>query len=114
MSILGALLLAVGIGDLVRVRSVMVSYAVSPLVLLGTALLADLHGTADIALLVLAVLVSAGWRWLSGRAAHTRHGETMALCLLGAGVLVAMITAGSASHADGALGHWLRHSATCW
>ena len=111
MSILGALLLAVGIGDLVRVRSVVASYAVSPLVLLGVALLADLHAVADILLLVLAAVVAGAWRWLSGRAARSRHGETTALCVFGAGVLIAMITAGSAGHADGILGHWMRHSA---
>ncbi|MBO1768001.1 hypothetical protein [Allobranchiibius sp. GilTou38] len=111
MSILGALLLAVGVGDLVRVRSVVASYAVGPLVLLVAALVADLHDAADIVLLVFAAAVAAAWRWLAGRAARSRHGETLALCLLGAGVLVVMIAAGSASHADGALGHWMRHSA---
>lgn len=111
MSILGALLLAVGLGDLVRVRPVAIGYAVGPIVLLLVGVLANLHGGADIALLMLAAVGTAAWRWSRGRAHAWRHGEAAALSVLGATVLITVLAAGSASTAGGLLGSWLRSSA---
>lgn len=110
MSILGGFLFAVGIGDLVRTRSI-TAYAIGPVVLLAIAILADLHAPADVMLLLVATTGTGAWRWTRARAGSWRHGETIALTVLAGTVLVVILAAGSSGDAGGVLGSWLRNSA---
>ncbi|XAS77883.1 hypothetical protein V3G39_07585 [Dermatophilaceae bacterium Sec6.4] len=118
MSVLAALLLAVGIADLVGhgTRSRAVRYAVGPVVLIGVAAIGDLRRPTDVALLLLAAATGAAWQFLrhgAGGCTAGRYagpGGSRALWALGGGAAIVAVTAGSSSHADGILGHWLRHN----
>ncbi|AKU17336.1 hypothetical protein [Luteipulveratus mongoliensis] len=111
MSVVAALLLAIGLGDLARSRrphGVRIPIAIALATLVAVALLADLTSWADLGLLVVAAATAIAWITLSSKALRQRRGELWPLAALGAGLLALLVLAGAGSTADGALGRWMR------
>jgi hypothetical protein len=112
VSVLGILLIAVGVSDLTRRRSLppwlpLVSGPIA-VVLLG--LLAGLGSGADVGLLVLSGLVAATWSILVGRSHVFGTGQLPPLLVLLGGVVLIILLAGTATPAGGWLAAWLDDS----
>jgi hypothetical protein len=114
VTVLAALLVAVGTADLVRAgdratvaRIRLVAPAVGVLVLAALALATGLTRPLDLALFILAAGVLVAWTALSGRALDSGRGGTSALAALAAGVVALAALSGATSEADGVLGDWL-------
>ncbi|MCF6387836.1 hypothetical protein L2K20_12725 [Mycobacterium sp. MBM] len=109
MSLLALLLVAVGIGDMVRRPAG--SRWLPPVLCVGTlvagAMLAGMWRTADLALLALASIVGAGWLVESERADRAGTRQARPLLILGAGVGASILLSGLPSEAGGLIGQWL-------
>ncbi|MEO6020895.1 MAG: hypothetical protein ABIP45_11670 [Knoellia sp.] len=111
MTWLAVWLLGVGVSDLLRavdhriVRRVAVPAGAATVIV--AALLAGLTGTADLIVLIAALVPLAGWVMLSERSLRRGGGHAEALLLLGGTALVLVALSGLATTPDGPLGTWL-------
>jgi len=114
VSALALLLIAVGLADLVSARDwphPLLARRVGALVGLASiaalALLADLDGWGDLALLAVVALTTGAWVVLVGRAVATDRGQGRALGVFALGVALTLLLAGWSSPVGGAVARWL-------
>ena len=111
MTWLSIVLAGIGVGDIVRSTSWRpgraVGHVAAPVVILGLALVAGMHGWADLLALALAATAGAGWAELSRRTQMTGRGALAPLAVFAALVVGLLAFSGAASPAGGALATWL-------
>ncbi len=112
MSLLGILLIAIGVSDLTRRRTLprWLPPVAGPGVVAGLGLLAGLGSSWDLALLVLLALICLGWAVLVGHSRVRPGGRPWPLVLLPTAAVVVIAAAGLATPASGWLADWLRSS----
>ncbi len=124
MSVLAALLIAVGLADLARSllaqarvdprRSRLVATLVGVLALGVVAVLAGLLTATGLWLVLLAGLGAAGWVLASEASFSAPRGHVLALLTLGMSMALQMLLSGWAPTASGALGDWLAWADLPW
>jgi len=110
MSVVGVLLIAVGVSDLCR-RNTLPFWAplvAGPIVITGFGLLAGLGSVGAICLLVGAALITLNWVVLAGRSRIGAAHQAIPLTVLLGGVLLLIILSPLAGSAGGLLAEWLR------
>lgn len=115
MTVLAALLVAVGAADLLRAGdrtrhrwTRWLAVATGVLLLAVLAPLTGLTAPLDLLMFALAAMVLVAWTILSGTALETGRQGGRALAVLGGGLLVLAALSGATSAADGPLGLWLQ------
>ncbi len=124
MSVLAALLVAVGVADLSRSmlaradvpprRTAMRAVAAGLTALVVAAVLADLLTPAGAGLVVLAAVGTAAWVLVSEASFSSPRGHVLALLVLGASVALQLLLSGWAPTAGGPLGTWLGWAELPW
>jgi hypothetical protein len=114
MSVVGVLLIAVGLTDLCRRQSLpfWAPVIAGPVMIIGFGLVADLGSVGAICLLIASEVITFCWLMLSGRSRVGALHQAVPLTVLVAGVLVLIILSPLAGAAGGVLADWLR--ATGW
>jgi hypothetical protein len=108
MSMLAALLIAIGVGDVSRrlIRTRWLPPVIGILVLIGAAQLAGLWHLGDLPLLAIAAIASVGWQVSCERAERTGRYQTTPLVVLGMALTVLTLLSGWGSDVAGPVGHW--------
>lgn len=109
MSVLGVLLIAIGIGDITRSLTPHLwrAQAAGVLTVVVCAALAGLWHLGDLAMLVWSAAICVAWIRFAERAERTGTGQAAALTVFGVGVLGLSLLSGWASPAAGLLTRWL-------
>lgn len=114
MSSLAILLIAVGLADLVAARGWRDPHAgrlvgawAGLVTIAVLAVLSDLDGWGDLALLLVAGLTTASWVILTERAERTDRGQGLALSALAGGAGLIVLLSGWSTPAAGAVARWL-------
>jgi hypothetical protein len=112
MSIVAALLIAVGMADLCRRRRlpVWLPLPIAPVTVAVIGILAGLSSLAEVLLLLLVAVIAVAWIVLSSRARVYGTGEFWPLLTLIGGVLALILLSGLARPAGGWLADWLAGS----